>query len=300
MNTAIKNLLLAEPKALKNLHRVSHIDWKQPASVTEYSGKFTHKSILKEISTIINGDDINNYNIFLLYKLNLDTFRWKSNYLYIAQVNSQKFLITRDEIKNYTKHSLSYYFDVEHCKGDFEKYRKDEGTHYWLIIQSKAMENYNAPNYDEADRYICNKDRGNTYFKPMYANYSESSNETYGKIPEELDKSGYKVQRVRAEYRRRLAEIRREKSAAAAKVYDNTEKLAEFKQRLTAIHSRITEILNQPQPDYKKISNATSKLWWRDSDIEEYKLNKFDSIEQVRSTENRIDSTLNEVAAILD
>lgn len=76
--------------------------------------------------------------------------------------------------------------------------------------------------------------------------------------------------------------------------------VAEFKQRLTAIHSRITEILSQPQPEYKKISNATSKLWWRDNDIEAYKLNKFDSIEQVRSTENRIDSTLNEVAAILD
>lgn len=300
MKEALKNLLEIQPSALRGLHALAHMDFTQPYFIEEYSGKFTENSILKVVDNYINNDFYrSNYNIYVLYKPDINNFRWLSRGIYIAQIRKNTLLCTRDKIKTYDPYFWSK-FDVMTMKKDFEEIRKVENTRYWIIIQAKSMEKYTEVIYYDKERYYVKEENGNTYVRPMSNNYPYIRAEkiTYKEV--DIDKSGYNRGIYHDELKQRLAEARRERSAAAAKVYDNTEKLAEFTQRLKAIHNRITDILNQPQPEYKKISNATSKLWWRDSDIEAYKLNQFDSIEQVRSTENRIDSTLNEVTAILD
>ena len=299
---ALTNLLGKNRKVCKLLHDMANIDWENPVSVTEYTGKFTFNSISKEVNRI-TGKGIEGYTVFLLYWKTEGCFRDR---LYLVEVDVSNFNVLKDDIRN-GKLISSYYdkVELEYSKGDFEKARKNDTLNYWLIIQSKEMENHRQPVYDESARYkvldfssygLMNK--SGSYIqrfeiKPIDSNYECISVSPNGRsnclsrhvpISERfniVDKSGYRVGIRRDEYKRKVNAIKLEKSKAEAAVYDNAPKVAEFKARYDKIHGLIIAEMQSEKPNYGKIEKAVRYLDWIGNRFNNFKDNNFTTMTEV-------------------
>lgn len=256
MNKSLITLLSENPKVCKALHDMSNIDWQQPVSVTEYTGKFTHKSICKEIKNLTEAEH-KDCNVFLLYK-NPDAFStWRSKQLFVAEVKPLEFRVLPEEIRGYKGISYTYNIESEFRKSDFEAARKSGKLHYWLVIQERNKENHRQYIYDRTARHPECKDG--------------------------IDKSGYIISDQRNAYYQRVQKIKAEKSAAAASVWDGRQVIREFEDRIEAIQDIIrSHLFARTIPDYTGISDATRQLQYAVDHIRRLKENRFTAIEDIQ------------------
>lgn len=304
-NKALSNLIKANGKICAYLHCIANIDWQAEFSVTEYTGKFTYKSLVKQI-TEATGTGIEGYNIFLLYKPSLKEYSWRNGKLHIAEVCEDGIMCLKEDIRGGRHSMYSYDIDTVYSKGDFEKIRKDTNTHYWLIIQAEALENHRPRQYNAAERYTITKystftSKGTEYIhdyniKPIHKNYpaisispNGSGNTLYTRIKAThkyclVDKSGYRVDLIRDAYAQKVRKIKAERSAAAAAVWDNTEKCAEIEKRIRDIFARIAELTAAPVHEipYRKIERCYTNLWWADSHLKALYKKEYSSMESIK------------------
>lgn len=303
-NKALTALLAENPKVCKALHEMSNLDWQQPISVTEYTGKFTHNSICKEIKNLTEAAH-KDCNVFLLYKNPADNFSWKRERLFIVEVDPYEFCILKEDIRGYNGISYKYEIETEYKKGDFEEARKSGKLHYWLIIQERSKESHRQPVYDRTARFVV-KDFS-TYIrqeakgefisrfevKPLDRNYPTITVAPNGRsqflrihIPTSerytiVDKSGYIVSDQRSEYQRKVNAIKTEKAAAEAARWDNAEAVKKFEDRIEVIHEQIINEFARTVINYRKIRETVWNIELCESSLKALKEKSFTSMNRI-------------------
>lgn len=275
----IKNLLAENRKALQGLHAIASMDFTKPFVIIECTGNFTYNSILKKLNN--DGDKINtdDYNIFVLYK-RTDYSCYQD--LYVARLNSSKFEVERKSIENYEAASGWRYFDTSIGKDTFEKARKSLTGHYFIVAQDKQYKYKRNTTHDNTERYRVHM-RNRKHIKaatPYYYNSDEYYDNVIGYYDHRtFDKSGY-VQQVN-NYEQRVKALKAERSAAAAAIFDNTEKLTEFEARINKLKSAIAEAANSNSPNFTLIYHISYELSWMWDSFLNFKKNNFKSMQSV-------------------
>ena len=289
----IKNLLAENRKALQGLHAIARMDFEKPFTIIESIGKFTYNSILKDGGKI----DPETHNIFILYH---GVATW-DNYWYIARISGSTFDTARDTIEGYEAANGYRYFHEQCRKSDFERIRKSDNCHYFIIAQEKQFENSRGTAYNIQDRFRERKETGRRYVTP----YDRNSDYYYDNILTEydsrtFDKSGY-CQQIN-NYAQRVKALKSERSAAAAAVWDNTEKCAEIEARISKINERIAELTAAPVPEipYMKIYHCYMSISWMGNSLKALYNNTFSSMTQINHTISYIEDQLAKAENELD
>lgn len=290
----IKNLLAENRKALQGLHAIANMDFQQPFTIIERTGKFTYNSIMKELEK----PDIDETNIFILYKSDKT---WNYGKCYIARLTNGKFESDRGTIEGYETASGWRWFDTMIGKSAFEECRKSENGHYFIIAQEKQLENSHRTVYNMYDRFRERKDGGRRYVTPYYHN----SDYFYNNILTEydsrtFDKSGY-CQQIN-NYAQRVRALKSERSAAAAAMWDNTGKCAEIEARIRKINERIADLTAAPVHEipYMKIYHCYMSISWIGNSLKALYKNDFSSMENLNHTLSYIESQLAKAESELD
>lgn len=229
-NKSVKNLLKANPKALRGLHKISGMDFSNVFLCMEFTENFTHKKILKifnDYAKLIDNKNIEDYNVYILW----EDSHW--NDLFFAEVKWNKFNVTKDEI-NCNSLSYDYNLSMQWSKGGFEKIRKNPNIHWWLIAQPKCMafkrntKWLSTTDSDKYTRYHITEVRhyaercgGQRYVGHVYVQQNHRRNDrpfdrysTYYKVKAEnlneyiIDKSGYFKDNIRFNYTQRAEKLR--------------------------------------------------------------------------------------------
>lgn len=290
----IKNLLAENRKALQGLHAIANMDFQQPFTIIERTGKFTYNSIMKELEK----PDIDETNIFILYKSDKT---WNYGKHYIARLTNGKFESDRGTIKGYEAASGWRWFDTMIGKADFEECRKSENGHYFIIAQEKQFENRRGTSYYMQERFRERTECGRRYVIPYYRNGDYFYNNVLAECDRRtFDKSGY-CQQVN-NYAQRVRALKAQRSEAAAAVWDNTEKCAEVETRIRKINARIAELTAAPVNEipYMKIYHCYMSLSWIGNSLKALYKNDFSSMENLNHTLSYIESQLEKAESELD
>ena len=154
--------------------------------------------------------------------------------------------------------SIDYFW----CKGDFNDARRDEDVEAFVVVQSKRdlSGRYVRPSeittYTERDMTRA----GETYQQGRYIN----GERVYTQI-ERFDKSGYYVQKKRAELNAKAKERKADKQKSEFLATDNTAKVEEMKKRVETSKEIIIERLKAAttREDINTIrSSALYELYW--------------------------------------
>lgn len=290
----IKNLLAENRKALQGLHAIANMDFQQPFTIIERTGKFTYNSIMKELEK----PDIDETNIFILYKSDKT---WNYGKCYIARLTNGKFESDRGTIKGYETASGWRWFDTMIGKSAFEECRKSENGHYFIIAQEKQFENHRGTAYYMQERFRVHEECGRRYAIPYHRNGDYFYNNVLTECDSRtFDKSGY-CQQVNS-YAQRVRALKAERSEAAAAVWDNTEKCAEVENRIRKINARIAELTAAPVANipYMKIYHCYMSLSWIGNSLKALYKNDFSSMENLNHTISYIESQLAKAESELD
>lgn len=290
----IKNLLAENRKALQGLHAIANMDFQQPFTIIERTGKFTCNSIMKELGK----PDIDETNIFILYKSDKT---WNYGKCYIARLTNGKFESDRRTIKGYETASGWRWFDTMIGKSDFEECRKSENGHYFIIAQEKQFENRRGTAYYMQERFREREKCGRRCAIPYYRNGDYFYNNILTEYDSRtFDKSGY-CQQVN-NYAQRVRALKSERSEAAAAVWDNTEKCAEVETRIHKINARIAELTAAPVHEipYMKIYHCYMSISWINNSLKALYKNDFSSMENLNHTVSYIESQLAKAESELD
>lgn len=289
----IKNLLAENRKALQGLHAIANMDFEKPFIIIEAIGKFTYNSILKDGGKI----DPETHNIFILYH---GVATW-DNYWYIARISGSTFDTARNTIEGYEAASGYRYFHEQCRKSDFERIRKSDNCHYFIIAQEKQFENRRGTSYYMQERFRERKECGRRYVIPYYRNGDYFYNNILTEYDSRtFDKSGY-CQQVN-NYVQRVKALKAQRSEAAAAVWDNTEKCAEVETRIRKINARIAELTAAPVHEipYMKIYHCYMSISWINNSLKALYKNDFSSMENLNHTISYIESQLAKAESELD
>ena len=312
-NQTIRNLFELAPRAFQCLHSIRKMDFEKDFYISENIGKFTYKKVTKLIEELTGKSYIrrNDFNAFIIFK----PIGFYYREAYLVEVSSYDFRVTREEIGC---GGISYRYDIDTFwrKSDFEKQRKNENLHWFLIVQDgeyishriadKTVTSMTRLKVLDVGEYVESAGSSQSYVARINVKLVDRPNDdsfevydTYGKVPIEkvhtiLDKSGYYKADIKREYQRRINKIKSDKSAAKAAQYDNTEKLAEIEGRIKAINEKVIQLINKDIADipYGKISNVCTYLSWCKSDVETLRKNNFSSMESINSNISYIESKL--------
>lgn len=286
----IKNLLAENRKALQGLHAIANMDFEKPFIIHERTGNFTYNSILKDLngeaynskSKLCNKINTDDYNIFVLFK-RTDYSCYQD--LYIARLNGSKFETDRKSIEGYEQSSGWRWFDTAIGKEQFETARKSVTGHYFIVAQDKQYKNTRQTTHGNTERYrVYMRDRKHVEAAtPYYYNSDEYYDNILGYYDRRtFDKSGY-IQQVN-NYEQRVKALKAERSAAAAAKFDNSEKLAEFENRIEKLKTIIMENLKSETTNFKLIYNISYNLNWISREMKELKNNSFSSMSAIHIT----------------
>lgn len=303
----VKKLLAIDKQAFIGLHRITGIDFEKEFAILERSGKFTHNSIMKELHNLPFDGDINDSNIYLVYA---DTRKYSDDKYRIAAVVDSGFDVQRDTIRGYERACGWRWINTLVSKGDFDKIRKSENGHYFIIAQKKEFSCTKEKTVDYNGRFKVVKTHGRIYATPLdkncddyYDNICDKGSRGYYYLNStgyEFDKSGYIL--GQNNYEQRLRKIRAERSERQAAEYDNTAKLNEFVSRIHIINEILTDKLKNDNRDidnileipYYKIHEVCYNLNWIKQSLKNLKANKFDNMSDINWTLKNIEQHISE------
>lgn len=272
-NKALTALLAANRKALQGLHAIANMDFQQPYTLIEHHGKFTYNSIMKELLNV----NTDYYNIFVLYKCaGYDNDRYK-----LARLDNGKFEAQSSTIYNYKAASGWRWFDTSIGNRTFENSRKSENGHYFIIAQEKQYENRSDNSYHAADRFKLHY-RGSIL--EAATPYNRNSDKYYDNViphfsKATFDKSGY-MQQIN-NYSQRVAKLKAERSEAAAALWDGTEIVRKFMDRIEVIHEQIINEFARTVINYRKIREAVWNIELCESSLKALKEKSFTSMNRI-------------------
>lgn len=275
-NTALKNLLAINRKALQGLHAIGHMDFTQPYTLIEKHGKFTYKSVMNDLGNI----DTRDYNIYLIYaETDTDTIGRKRTSSYLVEIYNGDFHVDRDTIINYrTAYGWRYFHEIN-MKKTFERYRKNPEGHYFIIAQEREAENYRAKSIPLAGRFRVSHECSYTRVLPYDRNGDWYYNNVSGVVGT-IDKSGYSTEINN--YPDRLKEIRRKKSQEQAKAWNGSAIFKAFESRLNTVRTVLGNLLaTTAECDYKAIAEAARQLGYAADAIGNFNKEKYSDMSQI-------------------
>lgn len=320
---AVNNLLaMSNRKAFMTLHNTFAMNFEDEFFITEQYGNFTHGSVIKLFEQLTKDNWISNYNVFILYE---PEEKWNTT-LRLVQVKSTCFLITRDEIGCRTL-GMSDGMETNWRKADFEKHRKNKEIHWFMIIQHKdktmhrvykdGITQFSRLKIVDVDHYVYSAGSKNEYIGTIRVKLNDRPNDGRWKINREwndditpdninriIDKSGYLVVRRQAEYRRRITEIRVNKSKQQAIEYDNTNDIKEIEKRIEKLHNTIRIYMNgnieEVFKNYQKIDKIVGFLDWIKNDVKKFQNHTYETMEQIDSDLSHIKYYLDKAEAVVN
>lgn len=236
-----KEILAFNRHALQFLHHAKGFDFEKPHTIHRIVGRFTFNQIRKMIP-----DDC---TAALLIRLHDGALRWVSTnkFIYVT-MDERGFDATRHNGVDYWQfNDLHYgdntapvhYIDYVMGKSDFEEMRKKSTLYAYVFTQNpeymmRPLEK--APIIDNA-RYSYRIDNCGYVYIQRYGyneterNYNYSASGCYRqrtKAADCIDKSGYLIDRRRADLIQRAAALKAERAKAAADASDYTAEFAEI------------------------------------------------------------------------
>lgn len=281
--TSVKNLLAINRKALIGLHNIAGMDFENDFLIIENTGKFTYNSIMKQFCAEWHRD-FDEWNIYLIYS---DTRGYADKRYRIASMVYNGFDVQRETIKRYETIHGWRWFDTLVNKGDFNTIRKNDNCHYFIVAQEKKYAKNIEKVIDFNERFRVIKEPHRTYATPLNKNCDKYYDNICGRKGFEFDKSGYVL--GQNNYEGRLQAIRAERSQKQAAVYDNTEKLNEFTNRIRVINETIINIFKNNNGDistileipYMKIHNVCYDINWIKIYLKKLQQNKFNDMSDI-------------------
>ena len=289
-NTALNNLLSVNRRALQGLHAIAHMDFTKPYILIEKHGKFTHKSVVNELGDIRRSF----YNVYVIYTNEYRDYNGTEKCdVYVAEVDYSDFRIGRDGIRNFKTRCGWRWFSEENMKKDFERRRKNENGHYWIIAQDAEYENYTPKAIPLAGRFREVRHgwkNMQTAILPHDRNGDAYYDNVMGAIGN-VDKSGYHT--GVNNYAERLRQRKAERSKAEAKKWDGTAIFKAFETRINAVRQELGKIMTASADiNYDEIVNATAALRSAAYELGNLKRGGYDSMEiinvRLRWTEDAV------------
>lgn len=302
--TAIKNLLNENKKVLQCLHFCMGYNFEKPYRVIEGTGKFTVNTLYK----LLNEDEKIDTAVTLLIKPG-KCIGWREElhlvYLTDRTGNWLGKFVSPNQYKE-----LGLYNDITYYwrKSDLEADRKSGVNKYWLVIQKK--EYLTAPfkkaevDYTErmkpTEDFTRNSTGGCRITYVIQGNSKIYANRLC-KSSEPIDKSGYFVEFIHAEYKRRVKALIAERKKEEANVYDCSIETDKIRVTLDEIRKRIAAAVSECT-DHNKLSvvdSVFSKYRYVLSDynlhVQRVNNNSYSSVYNIKSALGYMDNKLNEI-----
>lgn len=245
-----KEILAFNRHALQFLHHAKGFDFEKPHIIHRIDGRFTFNQVRKMIP--------DGSTAALLIRLHDDNSRWVStdNIIY-ATLTDKGFDATKHDFVDYwdfrdNRHAI----DWLHSKGDFEERRKKAALHTYVFIQNREymmIPARTAPVLDNV-RYSFRISCGYLYIKrhgynERELNYNSNNGNYYRRQREKaedcIDKSGYLINRRRANLIIRAAALKAERAKAAADASDYTAKFAEIVAEFETARRDLSEAISR-------------------------------------------------------
>lgn len=304
--TAFKNLLNENKKVLQCLHYSMGYDFEKPYRVIESTGKFTNNTLYK----LLNEDEKTDTAVILLIKPTRG-FGWRED-LHLVYLTDRtgnwlgKFVNPDQQRELGFNNSMTYYWR----KSDLEADRKSGVNKYWLVIQKKKYLTtpFKETEVDYTERMKPAEDfrrclTGGCRITYVIQGNSKIYADRLCKSSEPIDKSGYFVEFIHAEYKRRVKALIAERKKNEADIYNCSAETEKICTTLDEIRKRIATAVSECT-DYNKLSVIDfvfSKYRYTLSDynlhVQSVNKNNYSSIDNIKSALGRMD---NKIAEILD
>ena len=266
----IKELLRKDRYTCSILHDVFGIDFEKAVKIAKAPTPVTINRMLKETPGYTTADS----RIVMLLSFPEDVCKWR-NYMFVQITNGPDFIVDQ-KVYRYSRGYNNSSLESFYRKGDFNDYRRMAGGVAYIIAQKKDL---SSP-VKEYDHYKKNVDFSarfvdlHKYTACSYNGHTEPYNRmelmltdntchkiTYTGKGEDLnaiiDKSGYLVDRKRADLKRRAEALRVERAKAAFRITDNASIINGLQERLTALKNELAAQLLQAETadDIKRIGD---------------------------------------------
>ena len=258
-NNALKELLKAEPRALKALHYAFHFDYNKPFQVLKIEGNTTINKILKQI------EPSSGPIVILSHGADFDNKRYR-----VATISRDGGFETNVSV--YAQYLSTYY-----RKSDFKDRLKNREDNVFHIIIAQDAENLSKGNcerktswdyrpIDYTKRFFIRskdaiqkkrswKDSDTLFIFSIILMESESNGNYFKYMPDDesdnlsdiIDKSGYLVEKKRRELKVGAYNLRKQKEKEAFQATDNTAKMNELKSLIDSTRVLLFARLNEVQ-----------------------------------------------------
>lgn len=303
-----KELLNRNKNILKALHELYNLDFQEEITILKTTGKFTINSIKK----LLGKDDLRDTNTVVI----MADIKYRENYLYVVKATESGFCVS------FPKRVYHYGIDDFWSKGGFEEKRKDENKTVYIISQRKELEK--AASEKKVDmscrfkyvRYIGWSDgRGRhgisqidlidtmhngKQFTIKTRDAAASTDVNYF-----VDKSGYFVEDIKNELKRKALKLRREREKAAVDAISFDNEIIEIDRVAETVKKGAMDLM-QSAANYEDIcvvDNIVTRLRWvymKIDRLKERNTNKsFSNVESAKSSFCDIKTELEKIACML-
>lgn len=308
-NMLVNELLERDNTILKSLHDAFDFDFNAKFDVVKFSGRFTHKSILKTL----NIKKCDNLNIVLV----ITDLKYQESNNYIVKMNDNNFVLSFPRKIYYGR--VSWFWGV----GQFEEVRKREDKTVYIVYQEKELSkkaSYKKPDYTQRFCLVssigCSEGRGRhgiSQFdvKDMQHNGRQINIKTREAsastdINYFIDKSGYLVEEKKLELKRRAKVLKVERAKAFVDTINFNKEVADIETELENINSHICFMMQNVNncDSIKKVHDIITKLRWFYISFDRFrKANKnktFSNIENAKYNLNEIIEKLNDIYLMIN
>ena len=295
-SNVLKELHKKNHRVLQSLHKNFGFDLCQPYIAIKGEGRFTLRQLKKRLSDA----DYSDYTVVIMCK---------SRYRYYHFMS-----IT----KNFTDYQIPddrFYINwvSSYCrKSDFEDDRKSDTAIYYLILQSNEYIKL-PPRRKDADftdrmkivdfsGYRYNTGETGISFSDIVQGNSEiyvGRHNVKGDISNVIDKSGYYLPDIHAEYKRRVIRLKAKKDKAAADIFNCDDATEAIKKQIDIVKSKLNALFMADNLDaFRKVYRAYILLIDDyNSHMIRYKNKSYQTVRGIKSVidtmQSRID-TINE------
>lgn len=305
----VNELLKKDRTILKSLHDAYDFDFNAEFEVVKFSGRFTHKSILKTLN-IKECDDL---NIVLV----ITDLKYQENNNYIVKMNENNFGLSFPRKIYYGR--VSWFWGV----GQFEEVRKREDKTVYIVYQEKELSkkaSYKKPDYTQRFCFVRSIGWGDGRGRHGISQFDVKDMQHNGRqiniktreasastdINYFIDKSGYLVEEKKLELKRRAKALKVERAKALVDTINFNKEVADIETELENINSHICFMMQNVNnyDSIKKVDDIITKIRWfyisLDNFREANKNKRFSSVENARYKLNEIIEKLNDIHMMIN
>lgn len=293
-NRTVNALLKENRKALQFLHAAYGFDFEKPFFIKRLEGRFTYNTVTKAIGEKLDGK----YKAVILLKPNGEGWQGR---LHPVNIKLGKFERPDRQAVKQWRFDMDEFFSV----GDFEKTRKNNTKHVYIIAQvvehlrlpAEKRINTNGRYKLGQDIRKCSDGRGNHWidkiplkpndgsregliYEPFSRFFYEEKTKAGEDINNYIDKSGYLIREKRHDLLTRAKALKAEREKAALLKADFTAEETRVFAKLEEAKKQLADgvLFAKTMEDGARVSRAATRLYFAVSSAERYKKREFNSI----------------------